>query len=129
VAAFAAFFMRYHIDKKRAKRLDEIRESQDRSLADELALIRLLVEESLTTGSAGQTAALLEVARRLAVDDVERAIKERDLLDRTAVVRLAHAMGDAFYLSLEERIEDEELRHEIMDAWGARCKQLLLEAK
>lgn len=112
-------------ERKRHSRLKQIAQG-DHDLRGELALARLLAEEALAAGNIGQCASLLEVARRLSVDDTERALREKDLMRRDEAIRLAHRMGSEMVEILRDRLPEEQV-HDIMDEWCIRVKTLAIE--
>ena len=109
----------------RRKRLRQI-EKGNHDLRGELALARLLAEEALAAGNIGQCGALLEIARRLSVDDTDRALREKDLMRRDEAIRLAHQMGSTLVEILREYLPEEQV-HEVMDTWCHRTKTIAIE--
>lgn len=115
-------------EAKRQERLKQISQEQSHDLSGELAIARLMLEEAVQAGNTGLAASLMEVVRRLSVDDLDRAKRERDLLDRHTIQQLGWAMGDALYEVLTGYLDDADCA-DVIEAWGQRCRALMTNHK
>jgi hypothetical protein len=111
-------------EARRQTRLREIRDNTSVDCSGELALLRLLTEESLD-GDPHLTTGIVEAIRRLSADELKRQVETRELLPAEEVIQLGRRCAKVLAEVLDECGITGDLREEIGCTFVARMKEMI----
>jgi hypothetical protein len=96
-------------DKDRARRLEALRTADGTDLSDEIALSRLLAEESVNSGRAALASQILHNIGKIELTQIAMREKAAQLLDRHAIVAMARLICANIVARLSGRPDFAEL--------------------